>query len=192
MASLVLAGNTSGSITVEAPAVAGSNTQTLVAATGTLAPLISGTAVTASGTSVDFTSIPSWVKRVTVMFSGVSTNGTSNLLVRIGAGSVQTTGYDSTVSVGTAAGTFQSSTAGFILVYPNQGANSVFKGIVTLVNLGSNIWVQSGAISDSVFQLYNNGSSGSVTLSGTLDRVRVTTVNGTDTFDAGTINILYE
>ena len=192
MASLVLSGDTSGSITVSAPAVSGSNTQTLAAVTGTLAPIVSGTAVTASGTSVDFTSIPSWVKRVTVMFSGVSTNGTSNLLVRIGAGSVQTIGYDSTVSVGTAAGTFQSSTAGFILVYPNQGANSVFKGIVTLVNLGSNIWVQSGAISDSVFQLYNNGSSGSVTLSGTLDRVRVTTVNGTDTFDAGSINILYE
>ena len=192
MASLVLSGDTSGSITVSAPAVSGSNTQTLAAVTGTLAPIVSGTAVTASGTSVDFTSIPSWVKRVTVMFSGVRTNGTSNLLVRIGAGSVQTIGYDSTVSVGTAAGTFQSSTAGFILVYPNQGANSVFKGIVTLVNLGSNIWVQSGAISDSVFQLYNNGSSGSVTLSGTLDRVRVTTVNGTDTFDAGSINILYE
>jgi hypothetical protein len=152
-----------------------------------------GTAVaTTSGTSIDFTSIPSWVRRITVMFSGVSTNGTSNLLVRIGAGSIQTTGYDSTVSVGTAAGTFQSSTAGFILVYPNQSATCVFKGIVTLVNLSSNIWVQSGAISDSVFQLYNNGSSGSVTLSGTLDRVRVTTVGGTDTFDAGTINILYE
>jgi hypothetical protein len=161
--------------------------------TGQLYPIVSGTAqATTSGTFKDFTGIPSWAKRITVMLSGVSTNGTSNLLVRIGAGSIQTTGYDSTASVGTAAGTFQSSTVGFILTYPNQGANSVFKGIVTLVNLGSNIWVQSGAISDSVFQLYNNGSSGSVTLSGALDRVRITTVNGTDTFDAGTINILYE
>ena len=34
--------------------------------------------------------------------------------------------------------------------------------------------------------------AGRVTLSGALDRVRVTTVNGTDTFDAGSINILYE
>jgi hypothetical protein len=76
MASLVLSGDTSGSITVAAPAVSGSNTQTLAAVTGTLAPIVSGTAVTATGTSVDFTGIPSWVKRVTVMFSGVSTNGT--------------------------------------------------------------------------------------------------------------------
>lgn len=34
--------------------------------------------------------------------------------------------------------------------------------------------------------------SGDLLLSGTLDRVRITTANGTDTFDAGTINILYE
>jgi hypothetical protein len=31
-----------------------------------------------------------------------------------------------------------------------------------------------------------------VSLSGTLDRIRLTTVNGSDTFDAGSINIIYE
>jgi hypothetical protein len=35
-------------------------------------------------------------------------------------------------------------------------------------------------------------SSGTKSLSATLDRIRITTVNGTDTFDAGSINILYE
>ena len=33
---------------------------------------------------------------------------------------------------------------------------------------------------------------GSVTLSGALDRVVLTTVGGTDTFDAGSVNIIYE
>jgi hypothetical protein len=34
--------------------------------------------------------------------------------------------------------------------------------------------------------------AGDVALSGTLDRIRITTVNGTDTFDAGTINVSWE
>lgn len=35
-------------------------------------------------------------------------------------------------------------------------------------------------------------SGGTISLAGALDNVRLTTVNGTDTFDAGSINILYE
>jgi hypothetical protein len=34
--------------------------------------------------------------------------------------------------------------------------------------------------------------AGHVSLSGALDRIRLTTVNGTDTFDAGSVNIIYE
>ena len=155
--------------------------------------ITSGTAqATTSGTAIDFTGIPSWVKRITVMLNGVSTNGASYLLLRIGSGSVQTTGYDSTASAGTASGAFQSNTTGFILTYPAQTASSVFKGMITLCLIGSNTWVSSGNISDSVYQLVNSGSSGNVTLSGTLDRIRLTTVNGTDAFDAGSVNILYE
>ena len=95
MASVVLTGDTSGTLTVSAPAIAGSNTQTLVAVTGTLAPIVSGTAVAStSGTSIDFTSIPSWVKRITVMFSGVSVSGTSNMQIQLGdSGGVENTGY---------------------------------------------------------------------------------------------------
>jgi hypothetical protein len=183
-------GSTSGSITLAAPAVAGSNTQTLVAATGTLAPLISGTAVTASGTSVDFTSIPSWVKRVTVMFSGVSTNGTSNLQIQLGtSGGVQTTGY---LSEADQAGTGANSTTGLILTRSlpaagiNQGiAQLALLDAVTGTFVCSGTLTRSDAASGSFF-------SGSKTLSGTLDRIRITTVNGTDVFDAGTINILWE
>ena len=141
-------------------------------------------------TSVDFTGIPSWVKRVTVMFSGVSTNGSSDLLVQIGAGSVTTSGYVSTsVSVATSNSTSgASSTAGFNI--SNGGASYIFHGQMVLTTLGTNIWT-SGHLVRLLTTNTQNGA-GSVTLGGTLDRVRITTVNGTDTFDAGSINILWE
>jgi hypothetical protein len=190
MASLVLAGDTSGSITVSAPAVAGSTTQTLVNVTGTLAPIVSGTAVTASGTSVDFTGIPSWVKRITVMFSGVSLSGTSNLLVQLGdAGGIENTGYASSYAAGSSNTiSSASSTAGFIML--SGVATAIASGVMTLQTLGSNVWVSGHTIKSTTINTSFGG--GDKTLSDTLTQVRITTVNGTDTFDAGSINILYE
>jgi hypothetical protein len=197
MASLVLSGDTSGSITVSAPAVAGSTTQTLVNVTGTLAPIVSGTAVTCAGqTSIDFTGIPSWAKRITVMFSGVSTNGTSNILVQIGSGSFTTSGYAS--GAWSANTSNAGSTAGFILTGDTTAAES-HSGAATIVLVTGFQYISSGSIGQSVTPSSNGGASasgGTVTLSGALDRVRITTVNGTDTFDttpsAGTINLLWE
>ena len=191
MASLVLSGDTSGSITVAAPAVAGSNTQTLVSATGTLAPLISSTAVAASsGTAVLFTGIPSWVKRITVLFNEVSLSGTDSILVQIGdAGGVETTGYvsSSTGTTGAAGGT-SSSTSGFIVA--STLASYVNSGALVLTLMGSNLWIASGA-----GKLATNTSwfaGGSKTLSDTLTQLNIT-VTGANTFDgAGTVNILYE
>lgn len=199
MASLVLSGDTSGSITVSAPAVAGSNTQTLVAATDTLAPIIRGTAVTCAGqTSIDFTSIPPWVKRITVMFNGVSTSGTSAIIVQIGAGSFTTSNYVSGTS-GAYSGnvvTGATFTAGFSIQNSNLAANTNY-ATVTIANISGNTWYYTSVLSGLPSQngIFNGG--GSITLGGTLDRVRITTVGGTDTFDttpspAGSINILYE
>lgn len=144
------------------------------------------TSQTASGTSVDFTGIPAWVKRITVMFNGVSTNGTSNLQIQIGAGSVTTSGYTSNASYGNTA---VNSTAGFIFA-AGISATSLQQGHIIITLLGSNTWVQSGVVSQN--GQYSTIGGGSIALSGTLDRVRITTANGTDTFDAGSINILYE
>jgi hypothetical protein len=187
VSSVILTGDTSGTLTVSAPLVAGSNTLTLAAATGTLSPLVSATAVTASGTSVDFTGIPSWAKRITVMLSGVSTNGTSNIQVQIGAGSVTTSGYNSSASTATVA---VNVTSGFIITAQLTAATTQ-NGICVITTLGSNAWVSSG---NSAFNNASatNVSGGSIALGGTLDRIRITTVNGTDTFDAGSINIMYE
>jgi hypothetical protein len=148
-----------------------------------------GTAVSASGTSVDFTGIPSWVERITVMFSGVSTNGTSNLLIQIGAGSVDTTGYvSSTTGTSGSGGGTLSSTAGFVLY--NTDASYLISGSIVLANISSNTWISSGSGKLSTGACWFGG--GDKALSGTLDRIRITTVSGTATFDAGTINILYE
>lgn len=154
--------------------------------------ITSGTAVAStSGTSIDFTSIPSWVKRITVMFNGVSTNGASNMLVQIGSGSVTTSGYASAGAVvyGTNQTALLTSTQGFF-IYMDL-ASDLRNGAVVLCLLSSNTWVASGNIIAS-----GTGRSasvgGNIALGGTLDRVRITTVNGTDTFDAGSINILYE
>jgi hypothetical protein len=147
----------------------------------------SASSVLTSGTSIDFTSIPSWVKRITVMFSGVSTNGSTARQVQLGAGSVQTTGYSSS---SVRQGGTATSTSGLIFDCAS-GASDVTSGILTIALLGSNSWV---AASSYAFTSSGNGGSagGNVTLSGTLDRIRITSVNGTETFDAGSVNILYE
>lgn len=194
MASLVLSGDTSGSITLAAPAVAGSTTQTLVNVTDTLAPVVSGTAVAStSGTSINFTGIPSWVKRITVMFSGVSTSGTSALIIQLGAGSIDATSYlGASMRVNNTSIATANLNTGFLVVGSGgNGATSILHGVATINLIGSNIWTYQSVVghSDAVQAAYCGGSK---TLSSTLDRVRITTVNGTDTFDAGTINILYE
>ena len=167
----------SASVTINSGAVLGINSATAVAST--------------SGTSIDFTSIPSWVKRITVMFDGVSLSGTSSFLAQIGdSGGIEITGYNgggSRFGVSSLAGaTF---TAGF--GFNNSTAACLFSGNIIFCNVTGNTWSASGLLGGSATE-FSNTTSGSKTLSGTLDRVRITTVNGTDTFDAGTINIMYE
>jgi len=153
----------------------------------------SGTAVAStSGTSIDFVYIPNWVKRITVMFGGVSTTGTSPVLTQLGTSSgVEITGY-----LGTSAGYANGNTtnvgavsvAGFNIV--QQAAADIMFGSLVLTNISGNTWICSGLL---------NGTNtlmcvitGSKSLSGVLDRIRITTVSGTPTFDAGSINVMYE
>jgi len=202
-------GSTSGYTELGAPAVAGNNSLKLPTGNGSAgqsmltdgsgnlsfgSSIVSGTSqASTSGTSIDFTGIPSWAKRVTVMFSGVSLNGASHLLIQIGSTSFTTSGYLSySVYAGASnqAGTVSAST-GFIIFAGT--ASNVAYGALALFNISGNNWVSNHSLgmfqTPTVYAL-NGGGSGS--LSGTLDRVRITTVNGTDTFDAGTINLLWE
>ena len=174
-------------ITAQLTGTAGSTGTYTVSASQT----VSSTTITIVG--LDFLSIPSWVKRVTVMFNGVSTSGTSPKLIQLGSGSVTSTGYISAGGIISGATGFNvaSSTAGFI-INSIEGADNIYgSAILNLVT--GNTWGACGTLGD-VTGTYVNAYtvSGGVTLSGALDRVRITTVNGTDTFDAGSINILYE
>jgi len=174
------------------------DTQTLTNKTIQGGTITSGTAqASTSGTSIDFTSIPSWVKRITVMFVGVSTSGTSNIMIQIGdSGGIETTGYAcngtslATSTIGTS-----NFTTGFVMGDTGSfAAAATHSGwyTLTLQDSTSNAWAGFGMVA-AVGQVHNKIGAGSKAVSpGPLDRVRITTVNGTDTFDDGSINILYE
>jgi hypothetical protein len=152
---------------------------------------VAGTAVAStSGTNIDFTGIPSWVKRITVMFSGVSTSGTSEKLIQLGdSGGIENTGYLGTGGSYTGTSGVTAYTAGFGI--RSALAAEVINGVVEICLLTGTTWAAFGNLSSSdSARIFN--VAGSKALSATLDRIRITTVNGTDTFDAGTINILYE
>ena len=161
--------------------------------------VISGTAqASTSGTSIDFTGIPSGVKRVTVMFDSVSTNGASGWILQIGdSGGIETTSYSSQVGFGGSGSNANTSTIGFIIMPASAGINTdIYVGvpiILCLLSSSTNTWaaINGGGFSQSGTP-YFIGGGGNKSLSGTLDRIRITTINGTDAFDAGSINILYE
>jgi hypothetical protein len=207
MSKIALSGNASGTGTFAfaAPGTNTDRTLTLPDATGTVVltdatqtltnktiqggTITLGTAVAStSGTAIDFTGIPSWAKRVTVMFRGVSTNGTSDHILQIGSGSITTTGYNSINQQGAAV---SSSSSGFILSQGGTvGAANFMSGNITINLVSGNTYAASAVIAVPNVCVFQSG--GGVSLSGALDRIRITTVNGTDTFDAGTINISYE
>lgn len=147
-----------------------------------------------SGTSIDFTDIPSWAKKITVMFNGVSTSGTSVIIIQLGyVGGVENTGYACNAS-GLTTGVATSQYATGFGISDNNLITASHSGSFDITNINANSFTIKG-ITD--FYVSGGGTktslcAGSKTLSGTLDRIRVTTVNGTDTFDAGQINVLYE
>jgi hypothetical protein len=154
--------------------------------------LTSGTAVAStSGTSIDFTGLPAWIKKITVMFIGVSGSGISVPTVRLGITSgIEATGYLGSCQNGTSATLF---TTGFEYAGNLQTAARVYHGAmtITLQNSSTNTWAAT-----SIVGLSDGGSvgimGGSKSTAGVVTQLRITFVNGTDTFDAGSINILYE
>ena len=187
---LGITSDNSGSVEIQS----NGTTKLTVAPSGVSGAITATTAVAStSGNAIDFTNIPSWVKRITVMFNGVSTNGTSNFLLQLGSGSVETTGYLGSVidvQTGQLGSAGLASTSGLPLTVVILAAE-LYNGNILLTNISSNIWISSHNLGNTTASKQNIGS-GSKTISGTLDRVRITTVNGTDTFDAGSINIMYE
>ena len=149
----------------------------------------SGTAVaTTSGTSIDITGIPSGVTEITVLFKAVSTNGASAISIQIGDGSIVTTGYTSNGG-GTSSSSLTNAefTNGFVLM-DSFDATWALTGYYTLKAYGNNWFIHGGGVRNTIYSCWSYGGK---TLSGTLDRIRITTTGGSNTFDAGEVNITY-
>jgi hypothetical protein len=194
--SLKLNSSGGGSVTLQEPSTATNGTLTLPAGTGTVAVnglssnIVSATAqASTSGSSISFTGIPSWVKKITVMFSGVSVNASATVYIRLGTSSGATTsGYLGAAFYVNAGNANQASTY-WPVDGTSTGAASLRHGVYTIANVTGNTWAMSGGTSNS----NDTGTSvtnGSIPLAATLDRVLIEPSSGA--FDAGTINILYE
>ena len=196
-----------GGVTLSAASTGSEFTATLPANTGTVVTTASSAAVTpamltqpltlgtaqasTSGTAIDFTGIPSWVRRVTVMFNGVSLSGTSRLVVRLGTSSgVVAAGYTAVaIAINSASSTAGAAETTGFSVFQNLAADTV-SGHMVISRITGNTWVASHTVR--VAATICSIGGGDITLAADLDRIRITTVGGTDTFDAGSLNIMYE
>jgi len=188
-----LTNKTLTSPTISSPTI--SNPTFTGTASGTV--IVSDTAkASTSGATIDFTGIPSWVKRVVVMLNGVSTTGISPYIVQLGhSGGFTGATYNSSNSGATSGVSSVTTTVGLYLVGSpgggGSGAAAAYNGAMTLTNFSGNTWVSTATMGQNSVA-HTNWSGGVGTAGGTLTQIRITTVGGTETFDAGSINILYE
>ena len=150
--------------------------------------LIPKTAITASGTSFEFPDIPSWTKRITIAIAGLSASSTGDILIQLGTSN----GYETTNYIGavvTGGGTAETFSTGFKIANSSSGA-LIYSGIITIVNLDSNTWCESGYLGISSTAA-TRGSSGHKSLAAALTKLQFY-IDGIQTFDAGTVNILCE
>lgn len=185
------------------PTISNAGVTSVDSRTGAVITFASGTAQNASGTSFTLSGIPSWAKRVTLLLDQVSTTGTSPVFLRLGtSGGIDSgntysyvchvlgNGVDRTSSL--SGGTFPN---GFSLTCNTTYTTSAstYTGQFTLSLIDSNIWVIAGQmdnpISGAIFTYFTTGRK---TLSDALTQLQLYTYNSIDTFDAGTVNILYE
>lgn len=189
----VLLGNGTSAVQTVAPGTSGNVLFTTDGSTwSSTQKIVRGTSASASGTTVTFTNIPSWVKRITLIVNALTTNGSSIGVCQVGSGSITTTGYLGTGSGQANSGTGLTTlaTAGFA-IGPDHASSYVQYGRIEIVNISGNIWVASGFGGQSDTARWW-GCGGSISLSGVLDRIAISTVNGTDSYNGGTVNIYYE
>jgi hypothetical protein len=186
-----VAPTTAGNVLFTADGSVWSSTQKIVRGTSQ---------ATTSGTAVGFTGIPSWVKRITLLLNEVSTNGTTGLMAQIGSGSYTTSGYSNGYTMfapaaGTSAVGGTTTATGFAIGGLATTA-STLSAVLVLNNITGNVWSYFSIGGRSGGTTAQNGQQTNIyspiTLGGALDRIQITSVATTETFDAGTVNILYE
>jgi len=189
-ASGTITGATISGATISSPTISGAtiNSSTINGGSITLGTSVAST----SGTSIDFTGIPSWAKRITVMFDSVSTNGSSIVCVRIGhsggGGTIISTAYGGTAQDATTSQQLSTS----ILLGVDGNASYQRSGTLVITLLKAQLYSFIGIIGHTSDTRVPRVAGQVGYTRSEIDRIRVTTVNGTDTFDAGNINIMYE
>lgn len=150
---------------------------------------------TTNGTFKDFTGIPSWARRVTLMFNQVSSAGAVDMLLQLGVGTTpMTSGYQSASStLCWSSGVVTTTSSAGIPIY-NNAASYFFTGVLTLHKLddSANNWIANGSFNSPVTTLGSVVSGGLAPLSGALGMVRLTTTSGTPAFDNGSVNISWQ
>jgi len=197
-AGVVVSPDTSGSLALQAN---GTNIATVQSTGMTISSYSAGTSLitsgtaqaTTSGTSITFTGIPSWVKRITVTILGVNTSGSSGLQLQVGtSGGIVSSGYLFYFSQTGGSTDKSTSTSGFAS-FPNSVTNALRSGTFVLTQLTGNTWVCTELIGFNYSSnYYTSQGAGSIALGSALTQVSLATTNGTDTFTAGSVNILYE
>jgi len=156
--------------------------------------IVQGTSVAPSGTAAaSFTSLPSWVKRVTVQFSAL-TSATINatMVVQLGTGATPT--YTTSGYVGTIGQTFNGTASGAtafssgFTINAGFAANSPLYGTVTLTNLTGNSWIGTVNLGRTGTLMSGTGG-GLIALGATLTAVQILS---SANYNGGTVNILYE
>lgn len=188
-ANSLVAGNGTSAVSLIAPGSAG-NVLTSNGTTWSSANSITtGTSQTASSSaSITFSSIPSWVKRITVMISDVVCSSGVNLNVQVGAGSTATTGYASGSGIFGSPNVAQAftSTSAFNMYSVSSSAQQI---VMVINSFGSNVWLSQHNLCGGPTNQVSSGC-GKVALGGTLDRVVISPASGT--FTSGSFNIIYE
>ncbi|MCH8476187.1 MAG: hypothetical protein LAT55_13280 [Opitutales bacterium] len=154
--------------------------------------ITAGSSIAAAGTEVQFGGVPAGARRITIGVSGVRTNGTSPFVVQLGdAGGIETSGYSDGAGFITSSSpsTTNSAGSGFVICAPPSSA-ALFSGVVTLINIGGNVWVLSSVLGSSSSSA--TFAAGTKTLSGPLTSLRLRALNGTDVFQAGQINVVFD
>jgi hypothetical protein len=152
--------------------------------------IVPATVATATGTAVDFTGIPSWVKRITIMLAGVTVGGGITRLQLGTAGPTYvSSGYVGSYSCLAQGSSTQNATnfsSAFLLADSTLSGTS---GLVTLAKVDGNTWSESSTLGASAARTAFGG--GYITLSDPLVALRLSSTTGAS-FSAGSVNIIYE
>ena len=155
---------------------------------------------TTSGTTVDITSIPSWVKRITLILDQLSNDSSRAIWLRLGSGGSPDTTADykfSYISINTSGNTnIGTTTSSRISIGDGYSASSSIMGKVVITNITGNSWHIDSYTGDLVdiggaYETPQFMGNGQKSLSGTLDNIQLL-LSGAGDFDAGQVTVYYE